>query len=205
MELFQKGVFARLANELGRRGHQLQVLSSSPSSRLKRNPLNPDQPAQLIKDATFVLSKHPQTHILLTSSTIDSYGRANMMELHEAVNERDLLMQMLQGKGTGNETFDKDMMLWFNGWATLFSAVHICLGNVLEEGIDIIRQRQAKDPLTQAMHAFDLRLLDFYRELHDDLDDIIECSTSPHHLFHTITENADMRLHMTKRLLQQRQ
>lgn len=202
MDLFQKGVFARLANELGRREHQLQILSSSPSTRLKRNPLNPEKPAQLIKDATFILSKHPQTHILLTSSTIDSYGRANMMELHEAVNERDLLKQMLQGKGTANETFDKDMMLWFNGWATLFSAVHICLGNVLEEGIDIIRQRQAKDPLTRAMHVFDLKLLDYYSELRDDLEQIIECSTSPHHLFHTITEDAEMRLHMTKRLLQ---
>jgi len=203
MELFQKGVFARLTNELGRRGHQVQVLSSSPSSRLKRNPLNPEKPAQLIKDATFVLAKYPQNHILLTSSTIDSYGRANMMELHEAVNERDLLSQMLQGRGTDNETFDKDMMLWFNGWATLFSAVHICLGNVLEEGIDIIRQRQAKDPLTQAMHRFDLQLLDFYREQRNDLEQIIESSTSPHHLFHTITEEAEMRLHMTRRLLQQ--
>jgi len=205
MELFQKGVFARLANELGRRGHQLQVLSSSPSKRLKRNPLSPEKPAQLIKDATFVLSRYPQTQILLTSSTIDSYGRANMMELHEAVNERDLLMQMLQGNGTDNETFDKDMMLWFNGWATLFSAVHICLGNVLEEGMDIIRQRQAKDPLTQAMHRFDLKLLDFYRELRDDLEHIIESSTSPHHLFHTITEDAEMRLHMTRRLIQYKQ
>ena len=51
MELFQKGVFARLVNELGRRGQQVQVISSAPSSRLKRNPLNPEQPAQLIKDA----------------------------------------------------------------------------------------------------------------------------------------------------------
>lgn len=203
MELFQRGVFARLTSELGRRGHQVQVLSSSPSRRLKRNPLSPGKPAQLIKDATFILTRHPQTHILLTSSTIDAYGRANMMELHEAVNERDLLAQMLQGKGTDGETFDKDMMLWFNGWATLFSAVHICLGNVLEEGIDTIRQRQVKDPLTQAMHIFDLRLLDFYRELRDDLEQITESSTSPHHLFHTITEDADVRLHMTRRLLQQ--
>jgi len=205
MELFQKGVFSRLTSELGRRGHQVQVLSSSPSRRLKRNPLNPEKPAQLIKDATFVLAKHPQAQILLTSSTIDSYGRANMMELHEAVNERDLLAQMLQGKGTDGETFDMDMMLWFNGWATLFSAVHICLGNVLEEGIDTIRQRQAKDPLTRAMHSFDLKLLDYYRELRDDFENIIESSTSPHHLFHTITEDAEMRLHMTRRLLQQQE
>ncbi len=201
MDLFQKGVFARLVNELGRRGHQVQVLSSAPSSRLKRNPLNPDQPAQLIKDATFVLNKYPDVHLLLTSTTIDAYGRANMMELHEAVNERDLLKQMLQGKGTGGETFDKDLMFWFNGWATLFSAVHMCLGNVFEEGLETIRKRQLKDPLSNALNCFDLRLLDYYRELRDDLDSIIERSTSPHHLFHTITEDGVMRLHMTQCLI----
>ena len=204
MELFQKGVFARLVSELGRRGHQVQVLSSAPSSRLKRNPLNPEQPAPLIKDATFVLTKYPDAHLLLTSTTIDAYGRANMMELHEAVNERDLLKQMLAGDGTGGETFDKDLMFWFNGWATLFSAVHVCLGNVFEDGMETIRKRQLKDPLSNALNRFDLRLLDYYRELNDDLDMIIERSTSPHHLFHTITEDGAMRLHMTQRLIAER-
>jgi hypothetical protein len=201
MELFQQGVFARLVNELARRGHQLQILSSAPSSRLKRNPLQPETPAQLIKDATFVLTKYPNAYMLLTSTTIDAYGRANMMELHEAVNERDLLKQMLAGNGTDAETFDKDLMFWFTGWATLFSAVHMCLGNVFEDGLETIRQRQLKDPLSNALHRFDLCLLDYYRELNDDLDDIIEHSTSPHHLFHTITEDSVMRLHMTKRLI----
>ncbi len=202
MDLFKKGVFARLARELGRRGHQVQVLSSAPSSRLKRNPHNPEQPAQLIKDATFILTKYPAVHLMLTSTTIDAYGRANMMELHEAVNERDLLKQMLNGDGTGGETFDKDLMFWHNGWATLFSAVHMCLGNVFEEGMDVIRQRQAKDPLSNALNRFDLRLLDYYRELENDLDAIIDRSTSPHHLFHTITEQGAMRLHMTRRLIE---
>ena len=202
MELFQKGVFARLTNELGRRGHQVQVLSSAPSSRLKRNPLSPEQPAQLIKDATFVLTKYSDAHMLLTSTTIDAYGRANMMELHEAVNERDLLRQVLEGQGAGGETFDKDLMLWFNGWATLFSAVHMCLGNVYEEGMEVIRKRQLKDPLSDALYRFDLCLLNYYRERRDDLDEIIERSTSPHHLFHTITEDGEMRLHMTKRLIE---
>jgi len=201
MELFQKGVFARLAKELGRRGHQIEILATAPSARLKRNPLNPDTPAKLIKDATFILNKYPRVPLMLTSSTIDAYGRAEMMELHEAVNERDLLKQMLAGKGTGAETFDKDLMFWFNGWATLFSAVHICLGNVFEEGIETIRQRQAKDPLSNAMHRFDILLLDFYREQRNDLDAIIEKSTGPHHLFHCITEDAAMRLHMTRRLI----
>jgi len=202
MELFQKGVFARLVKELARRGHQVQVLSSAPSSRLKRNPLQPEKPAPLIRDATFVLTKYPDVHLLLTSTTIDSYGRANMMQLHEAVNERDLLKQMLAGNGTDGETFDKDLMFWFNGWATLFSAVHVCLGNVFEDGMDVIRKRQIKDPLSNALNEFDLRLLDYYRERNDDLDEIIEGSTSPHHLFHTITEDSAMRLYMTERLIE---
>jgi len=201
MDVFKKGVFARLAKELARRDHQIQVLSTAPSSRLKRNPHSPQTPAPLIKDATFILTKYPQALLMLTSSTIDAYGRAEMMELHETVNERDLLKQMLAGQGTGAETFDNDLMFWFNGWATLFSAVHICLGNVFEEGMQTIRQRHAKDPLSNAMHRFDIRLLDFYREVRDDLDTIIEKSTGPHHLFHTITEDGAMRLHLTERLI----
>jgi hypothetical protein len=109
---------------------------------------------------------------------------------------------MLAGKGTGGETFDKDLMLWFNGWATLFSAVHVCLGNFYEDGIETIRKRQLKDPLSNALNCFDLRLLDYYRELRDDLDAIIERSTSPHHLFHTISEEGAVRLHMTRRLIE---
>ncbi len=202
MALFEKGVFARLTRELGHRGHQVQIISTAPSSRLKRNPVTPDNPAALIKDATFVLTKYPNVPLLFTSSTIDAYGRASMMGLHEAVNERDLLQQMLAGKGTGGEAFDKDLMFWFNGWATLFSAVHMCLGNIFEEGMETIRKRQIKDPLSNALHVFDCRLLDFYREKRDDLDSIIEISTSPHHLFHTITEEADMRLYMTRRLIE---
>jgi len=202
MELFQRGVFARLAKELGRRGHKIQIISTGPSARLKRNPQNPDTPAPVIKDATFILEKHPQALLMLTSSTIDAYGRAEMMELHEAVNERDLLQQMLDGRGTGAETFDNDLMFWFNGWATLFSAVHMCLGNVFEDGIETIRQRQAKDPLSHAMHRFDLRLLNYYREERNNLDSIIAKSTGPHHLFHTLTEDGSMRLHMTKRLIE---
>lgn len=202
MDLFKKGVFARLARELGRRGHQVQVLSSAPSSRLKRNPHNPEQPAALIKDATFVLTRYPNVHMLLTSTTIDAYGRASAMELHEAVNERDLLEQMLEGRGTGGETFDKELMFWHNGWATLFSAVHMCLGNVFEEGMDTVLQRQAKDPLSNALFRFDLKLLDYYREVRNDLDAIIDRSTSPHHLFHTISEEGEVRLHMTRRLIE---
>ncbi|HHJ18959.1 MAG TPA: hypothetical protein ENJ84_03875 [Gammaproteobacteria bacterium] len=200
MELFNKGVFARLANELGARNHQVQVVAAAPSARLKRNPLNPDQPAQILKDATFILARYPKVPIMLTSSTIDSYGRASMMDESETVTEKDLLQQVLRGEETG-ESFDTDLMFWFNGWATLFSAVHMSLGNVFDDGMDTILARLQKDPLSNALKHFDLRLLDYYREVRPDLDERIKKSSGPHQLFHTITEEGEVRLHMTKRLI----
>ena len=202
MDLFKKGVFARLVNELGDRGHRVEVRQAAPSKRLKRNPLSPDKPpAPVVKDASFVLSRYPDAPILFTSSTIDAFGRAKLLDESEAVREGDLLQQVLTGRGSSDEKFDIDLMFWFNGWVTLFSAVHMCLGNVYEEGLEVVLKRQRKDPLSLALRRFDLCLLDFYRERADDLDQIISVSTGPHHLFHTITEQPAMRLHMTERLL----
>ncbi|WP_041068797.1 radical SAM protein [Thiolapillus brandeum] len=200
MDLFRQGVFGRLAAELGRRGHRLQVLSTAPSGRLKTNPYT-GQRGQLLKDASFVLEDYPDSPILLTSSTIDAYGRAELLEPGEAVKEKEFLAEVLSRPRSPGQGFDTDLMFWFNGWATLFSAVHICLGNVYEEGADIVLARQRKDPLSQALANFDRRLLDFYAEKRDDLPHHLEQATGPHHLFHVITQDADMRLHMTRRLL----
>jgi hypothetical protein len=200
MDLFRQGVFGRLAAELGRRGHRLQVLSTAPSERVKTNPCT-GQRGQLLKDASFVLEAYPQHPILLTSSTIDAYGRAELLEPGEAVNEKEFLAEVLSRPRSPGQGFDTDLMFWFNGWATLFSAVHVCLGNVYEEGADIVLARQRKDPLSHALADFDRRLLDFYAEKKDDLPDLMERATGPHHLFHVITQDADMRLHMTRRLL----
>jgi len=202
MDVFRRGVFARLAQELGRRGHQVRVLTSAPSPRLKRNPLDPDQKGLVVKDASFVLARHPDRPILFTSSTIDAYGRAVILDPGESVKDRDLLHEVLQGKAPPGEGFDTDLMFWANGWATLFSAVHICLGDLYQDGGDRIFARQRKDPLTTALRRFDLRLLDLYAEVRSDLAARIDAATSPHHLFHSITEDADVRLHMTRRLTQ---
>ena len=202
MDLFQTGVFGRLVTELGRRNHRVEILAASPSNRLKRNPGGADQPAQVIKDASFILARYPKAPILFTSSTIDAYGRASLLDESESVREKDLLQQVVTGEAT-DEFFDTDLMFWFNGWVTLFSAVHISLGHIYEEGADTILMRHRKDPLTSALHTFDTRLLDYYREIRDDLDDLILHSTGPQHLFHTLTEESDVRLHMTKRLIEQ--
>ncbi len=200
-DVLHKGVFARLAQELGRRGHQIQVLDMKASPRMKRNPKVPEQLQPVLKDATFVLGKHPQSPILLTSSTIDGYGRAALLEEWETVKEKDLLHQVLTEGPPPAESFDIDMMLWFNGWVTLFNAVHICLGDHYKDGMQKIIARQRKDPLSQALYRFDRKLLKFYSEIRDDLAKKIEAATGPHHLFHSLTEEAQVRLHMTRRLL----
>lgn len=202
-DVLEKGVFARLSHELAQRGQQIQVLDIKASPRLKRNPRAAQQAAQLVKDATFVLEKHPDSPILLTSSTIDGYGRAALLEEWETVKEKDLLQQVLNDGPPAGESFDIDMMLWFNGWVTLFNAVHICLGDIYKDGLDLILARQRKDPLSQALNVFDRRLLEYYAELRPDLKQKIEQATGPHHLFHALTEEPELRLHMTRRLLEQ--
>jgi len=202
-DVLHKGVFARLGQELGRRGHQVQVLDMQASPRMKRNPRSPDQLLPVLKDATFVLDQFPDCPVLLTSSTIDGYGRAALLEEWETVKEKDLLQQVLAEGPPAGENFDIDMMLWFNGWVTLFNAVHICLGDHYRDGMQKIIARQRKDPLLRALHGFDRRLLDYYAEVRDDLAQKIDAATGPHHLFHSLTEEAAVRLHMTRRLLAQ--
>jgi hypothetical protein len=201
MELFSRGVLGRLFEELGRRGHQVQVVAASPSPRLKEHPLEPGRTGRVVKDASFVLARFPDRPILLTSSTIDAYGRAALLDPGETVNERAQLRRMLEADDAGGETFDTDLMFWFNGWATLFSAVHLCLGNVYDDGADRVLARHRKDPLTVALGRFDRRLLGYYREVRDDLEDLVERATGPHHLFHALTEDPVVRLHMTRRLV----
>ncbi len=203
MDLFQKGVFARLSRELGSRGYQLQVLSAQPSSRQKRNPAHGGAMGELIRDANFIVTDYPDVPIILTSSTIDAFGRANTIEKHEAVNDREMLLQILQGNPPAGENFDTDLMFWFNGWVTLFSAVHMCLGDIYRDGMETILRRYQKDPLAKALHDFDLRLLEYYAEIRHDLDELIDNSTGPHQLFHRITEQAELRLYFTRRLLEQ--
>jgi hypothetical protein len=203
MDLFRQGVFGRLVDELGRRGHRVRILAAAPSPRLKRNPANPGQTGQVVKDASFVLERHPDRPILLTSSTIDAYGRAALLDPGEAVQERDLLRQVLAGGPPPGELFDTDLMFWLNGWVTLFAAVHVCLGDLYEDGAEVIFSRHRKDPLTAALRRFDRRLLDYYAEIRGDLPRRIERATSAHHLFHAITEEAPVRLHMTRRLLKE--
>ncbi|MEJ2309843.1 MAG: radical SAM protein [Gammaproteobacteria bacterium] len=203
MDVLHKGVFARLVKALGSRGHQVRVLSSAPSARMKQNPAAPGKLAPILKDASFVLAKHPDVPILMTSSTIDGYGRAELLDEGETVKEKELLAEVLGGRETG-ERFDIDLMFWFNGWATLFNAVHICLGNLDEDGAQRILERQRKDPLSHALNRFDTRLLELYAEVRPDLEQHIDQATGPHHLFHMLTEDPQVRLHMTRRLIASR-
>lgn len=203
MDVLHKGVFGRLVEELGGRGHQIQVLTSAPSARLKRNPHAPDKLAPILTEASFVLTRYPDAPILLTSSTIDGYGRAELLDESETVKERELLHRVLTQGAPAGERFDIDLMFWFNGWATLFNAVHICLGDVYEEGAETILARQRKDPLSHALHLFDRRLPELYAEVRTDFAELLDKATGPHHLFHMLTEDPQVRLHMTRRLIEQ--
>lgn len=200
-DVLHKGVFARLTKELAGRGHQVQVLAAGASARHKRNPLAGNALAPVFKDATFVLVNYPDAPIIMTSSTIDGYGRGALLDEWETVKEKDFLHEVLTNGPPPGESFDIDLMFWFNGWVTLFNAVHICLGDVYEDGIDAILARQRKDPLSKALHHFDKRLLEFYAEIRPDLEQKIHTATGPHHLFHSLTEEAEVRLHMTRRLI----
>ncbi|MGB5570981.1 MAG: hypothetical protein WBM81_16950, partial [Sedimenticolaceae bacterium] len=65
---------------------------------------------------------------------------------------------------------------------------------------DGILARQRKDPLSRALHVFDQRLPRLYAEIRGDLDQLIAKATGPHHLFHMLTEDSQVRLHLTRRL-----
>lgn len=203
-DVLQKGVVARLATELAGRGYQMQVVDMKPSPRLKINPLSPQQKEKVVKDVTFVLDKHKNAPVLLTSSTIDGYGRAALLDEWETIKEKDLLQQVLTDGIEHNESFDIDMMIWFNGWVTLFNAVHICLGDHYKEGIETIMARQRKDPLIHALNKMDRIIFKLYNEIRDDLEQLIETATGPHHLLHSLTEEPEVRLHMTRRLIEER-
>jgi hypothetical protein len=203
-DVLNKGVVARLAAELAQRGYQMQVMDMKPSPRLKVNPAAPQQTEKVLKDVTFVLDKHTNAPILLTSSTIDGYGRAALLDEWETIKEKDLLQQVITQGAPPGEFFDIDMMVWFNGWVTLFNAVHICLGDHYKEGMDIIMARQRKDPLSLALNQMDRSILKLYSEIRDDLEQHIEAATGPHHLFHVLTEEPEVRLHLTRRLIEEK-
>ena len=202
-DVLNKGVVARLAAELVKRGHQMQVMDMQASPRLKINPQKPQEKDKVLKDVTFILDKHKNAPILLTSSTIDGYGRAALLDEWETIKEKDLLQQVIIQGAPAGESFDIDMMVWFNGWVTLFNAVHICLGDHYQDGMDTIMARQRKDPLSHALNKMDRGLLDLYREVRNDLAKQIEAATGPHHLFHALTEEPEVRLHLTRRLIEE--
>jgi hypothetical protein len=80
--------------------------------------------------------------------------------------------------------------------------VHICLGDHYKDGFETIMARQRKDPLSHALNIMDRDLLKLYSEVKDDLDQQVAAATGPHHLFHALTEDPEVRLHLTRRLIE---
>jgi site-specific DNA-adenine methylase len=52
------------------------------------------------------------------------------------------------------------------------------------------------------LNKMDQDILKFYSEVRDNLDELIDLATGPHHLFHALTEEPEVRLHMTRRLIE---
>jgi hypothetical protein len=69
--------------------------------------------------------------------------------------------------------------------------------------METIMARQRKDPLSHALNKMDRCILDLYSEIRDDLKKQIEAATGPHHLFHALTEEPEVRLHLTRRLIEE--
>ncbi|MBF0175665.1 MAG: hypothetical protein HQL63_02275 [Magnetococcales bacterium] len=200
-ELFRRGVFSRLARELGQLGHRLEVRACSASPRLKADPVNPAHAGSVIRDVLLVLADQPQRIIQMTSSTIDAHGRAERLDPSEYINERAYMQRILAQGPPDTERFDTDLMFHYHGPVTLFAALHYTLGDWRHDAAATILARHRKDPLCRALEKFAAPLLDLYAEVQDDLPTLLERATGPHHLFHRLTREGRVRLHLTRRLL----
>ncbi len=197
--LFERGVFARLARELSHRGHRVELLAAHPGPRPRRDPCDPTKVAPVLTEAHFCLSDHRDVPIGLTSSLVDAYGQAALLDESEYLNDRANLERFLTGEAAG-DGFDGDLMFWYDGRVTSFSAVHLAFGNLYDDGIERILARHRRDPLLAALRRPTPRLLDLYGEVRDDREVLTGRATSLPHLLHTLTRDAEVRLHLTCRL-----
>nr|CRH07041.1 conserved protein of unknown function [Candidatus Magnetococcus massalia] len=204
-KLFDQGVVGRLRRALQQAGEALSVVQATPSSRPKQLPTNPTQSAPVIREALFTLARAPGKPIHFMSATTDAYGRAEWLHPSEYVHERALLDDYLTGKVEKlDDPFDIDPMIWLDGPVSLFSATHITMGHLFDEGWETVLARWKRDPLLHALATFDHQLLMIYGALCTDLQSIMANATSPHQLFHRITESAEVRLKMTQELIGKR-
>ncbi|MBF0193118.1 MAG: hypothetical protein HQL71_01120 [Magnetococcales bacterium] len=200
--LIKVGLFDRLNKTLTAMGYPVVNIDWHTSPRKKADPANPTHKGGVIRDVIFSLQGFSDQPIHMMSSTIDAYGRAALLDPSEYINERDYLDYILANGPPDSEQFDIDPMVWYDGSVTLFSAAHVWVGNIIEE--EGVFARYKKDPLLHALRQFDKSLLGYYAEADNDLETLIKSATGPHHLFHLLTQSAAMRLHMTKRLVENR-
>ncbi|MBF0421705.1 MAG: hypothetical protein HQL73_01795 [Magnetococcales bacterium] len=207
--VFEQGVFARLTRELALHGWKIQDILWQTSPRPKRHPVNPQHQAGVIREAhVSMIGPKGKVSFYFISSCVDAMGRAKLLDRTEFVAESLLLEQWLGGHPSplpGPEPFDTDPMLWSNGHVTLFSASPMWMGNLLSEGPQIFT-RWRKDPLLLALQRLDRRLI-FAHEAFDPQKHqlLLAGATSPHHLLHSMIQEADARLFLTRWLLDNKQ
>ncbi|MEG3638390.1 hypothetical protein [Magnetococcus sp. PR-3] len=200
--LFRDGVFARLTQALNHMGESLELLQVTKTPTKKRHPVDANTQAPVIREALMVLKRTPDQPIHWMSGTTDTYGRAGYLEPSQFVNDRMQLDAYLQGTPM-EEEFDTDPMVWLDGHVSLFSATHITMGHLFQESWETILGRWRRDPLLDALKRFDPKLISLYQQLKPDTDlSQLNC-TSPHQLFHYMTESAAIRLQLTQKLVDQ--
>ncbi|MBF0307929.1 MAG: radical SAM protein [Magnetococcales bacterium] len=202
--VFREGVLGRLQRELRERNRAMYWISQSRSSLARRDPARPDRIGYPFQQGQFRLTDHPrQLPFFWMSAQVDGMGRAERLDPVELLPNSLELEAYLERGIPPRDPFEVDVMVRMDGQVVLGGATHITLGQLGEERLETIAARRDKDPLIRALAGFDPSLPRLYQECAGDLDAVARTATSPHHLLHRLTESAEVRLHLTRRLLKE--
>lgn len=198
--LIKKGVFARLMRECSKRKREVTIMSAGTSRNPKVNPVTGKESHSMITDIYFVISNGQKKIFTFNSSLVEALGKAKFLDSTEYVNARDVKDTSVSRSMRG-ENFDSDLMLWYNGYVTSFSAPHLILGNLYDDTIETIIERWHKDPLHSCLKNFNPELIDYYKEISSDFEQIYEESSSHVNLFMNMICSDKVRLYLTQRII----
>jgi hypothetical protein len=199
-DILNKGVVARLFQELNKRKIRVNILQIEQSPRLKTHPATKAQTDRMAINIRFSLAKGKEKNFLINSSLVDSMGEASLLHPSEYVDGRDVKDKVASQRLKG-ERMEGDLMFWYNGNTTYFPIPHILLGNLLEDDMSTIMSRYLNDPLIAYAREFDTKLLDYYQEIMSDYDELYRNASSHLQLYNGITRFDKVRFELTNRIL----
>ncbi|MBF0589888.1 MAG: hypothetical protein HQL53_12245, partial [Magnetococcales bacterium] len=198
---FSRGGVGRLIRTLGQRGHQIAIHGTTPALGVKRLPTNPDTSGPLLREAIFSLAAKPQRPFQLFSSTIDPFGRAELLDPSEYVHEVN--PPPTSSSEVDPNGFDTDPMFWLDGRITPFAAAHLTYGTIQGDGLEVVLSRMHKDPLLSALARQDPRLLEIAREWNPKrVNNLVRKGIRMGPLLVCLLEAAELRLYLTEKLLE---